>query len=99
LIILGENKIAMAIQTKPNRFSTLLLLMTVLLISAVYSCNNSTDATKKDDAVTTPKDTPAPAPADTSKKMAEDTAKPKKDTGRGVPPPPPPHAVQKPKGD
>jgi len=85
----------MAIQTKPNRFSTLLMVLTVLLISAAYSCNNSTDATKKDDAVTTPKDSPAPAPVDTSKKMMPaDTTK--KDTIKGIPPPPA-HAADKPK--
>lgn len=87
----------MAIQTKPNRFSTLLMVMTVLLISTVYSCNNSTDATKKDDAVSTPKDSPAPVPVDTSKKMSKDTSK-TDTTGRGPGVPiPPAHAVDKPK--
>jgi uncharacterized protein YpuA (DUF1002 family) len=85
----------MAIQTKPNRFLTLLLVMTVMLVSALYSCNNSTDATKKDDAVTTPKDTTPPATVDTSKKMSTDTSK-TDTTGRGVPPPPA-HSADKPK--
>lgn len=74
----------MAIQTKPNRFKSLLVASAIILFAAVYSCNNGTD--KKDEPAATKDTTAAPTPAVTTDTTKTDTS----GKGTQTPPPPPP---------
>jgi hypothetical protein len=71
----------MAPQTKNNSFTKVLIVLAVVLIAGVYSCNNAaTTKEEKKDTVVVPVDTTMKMPADSSKVI---------DTTKGDQKPPP----------
>jgi hypothetical protein len=72
----------MASPTKNNSFTKVLIVLAVLIIAGIYSCNNSATSTeaKKDTVV---------VPVDTTLKLKADSSKAVIDTNKGDQKPPP----------